>query len=137
MGSGLITLPNADNRYLKGDGAIVDGTKTKSPSLTVLSAAFSKIRKWPELGAASAFLLAFVIFSILAAPRFFTAHNLAVIFTIVSELGIIAIGVAFLMIAGEIDLSVGAVYAVSGLLFVTLANHINSVSYTHLTLPTN
>jgi len=37
-----------------------------------------------------------------------------------------AIGVAFLMIAGEFDLSVSSVYALSGFLFVTLANKFNS-----------
>ncbi len=37
-----------------------------------------------------------------------------------------AIGVAFLMIAGEFDLSVSSVYAFSGFLFVTLANKYNS-----------
>ena len=104
----------------------MDSPRTKRLSQTLLSSAFSKIRKWPELGVVSAFLITFVIFSILAAPRFFTVRNLTGVFTIVSELGIIAIGVAFLMIAGEFDLSAGAVYAISGLLFVTLANHINS-----------
>lgn len=74
----------------------------------------------------TAFLTLFVTFSILA-PKFLTLKNLTGVFTIVSELGIMTIGVTFLMIAGEFDLSVGSVYALSGLLFVTLANQLNSL----------
>lgn len=91
------------------------------------SPALSKIRRWPELGVILAFLTLLVIFSVLGAPMFLTLRNLTGVFTIVAELGIMAIGVTFLMIAGEFDLSVGSVYALSGLLFVTLANRMNSL----------
>jgi len=72
-----------------------------------------------------AFLILLIVFSILS-PHFFTLRNLTGVLTVVSELGIMTIGVAFLMIAGEFDLSVSSVYAFSGFLFVTLANRINS-----------
>jgi len=86
---------------------------------------FSQVRKWPEFGVIFAFLILFIIFSIFSS-KFFTLRNITGILTIVSELGIMAIGVAFLMIAGEFDLSVSSVYALSGFLFVTLANKFNS-----------
>ena len=86
----------------------------------------SRIRRWPEFGVILAFSTIFVVFSLLA-PKFVSLRNLTGVFTIVSELGIITIGVAFLMIAGEFDLSVGSVYALCGFLFVTLANSFNSV----------
>ena len=86
---------------------------------------FSQIRRWPEFGVILAFLILFTIFSIFSS-KFFTLRNITGILTIVSELGIMAIGVAFLMIAGEFDLSVSSVYALSGFLFVTLANSFNS-----------
>lgn len=86
-----------------------------------LSLPLSRIRRWPESGVILAFLTTFVVFSILA-PKFLTLRNLTGVFTIVSELGIMTIGVAFLMIAGEFDLSVSSVYALSGFLFVTLGN---------------
>ena len=86
---------------------------------------FSQIRRWPEFGVILAFLILFTIFSIFSS-KFFTLRNITGILTIVSELGIMAIGVAFLMIAGEFDLSVSSVYALSGFLFVTLANRFNS-----------
>lgn len=86
---------------------------------------FSQIRRWPEFGVILAFLVLLVIFSIFSS-NFLTLRNITGILTIVSELGIVAIGVAFLMIAGEFDLSVSSVYAFSGFLFVTLANKYNS-----------
>jgi len=86
---------------------------------------FSQIRRWPEFGVMLAFLVLLTIFSIFSS-NFLTLRNITGILTIVSELGIMAIGVAFLMIAGEFDLSVSSVYAFSGFLFVTLANKYNS-----------
>ena len=90
-----------------------------------LSLSLSQIRRWPEFGVILAFSTIFMVFSILA-PKFVTLRNLTGVFTIVSELGIMTIGVAFLMIAGEFDLSVSSVYALSGFLFVTLANRFTS-----------
>jgi simple sugar transport system permease protein len=86
---------------------------------------FSQIRRWPEFGVIFAFLVLLAFFSIFSS-NFLTLRNITGILTIVSELGIMAIGVAFLMIAGEFDLSVSSVYAFSGFLFVTLANKYNS-----------
>lgn len=80
-----------------------------------------KIRTYPAFGVLAAWLVIFGIFSV-TGRQFFTLSNLVGIFTIVSELGIMAIGVAFLMISDEFDLSVGAVYATSGLIFGLLAN---------------
>jgi len=64
---------------------------------------FSQIRRWPEFGVIIAFLVLLAIFSIFSS-KFLTLRNITGILTIVSELGIMAIGVAFLMIAGEFDL---------------------------------
>jgi simple sugar transport system permease protein len=86
---------------------------------------FSQIRRCPEFGVILAFLVLLTIFSIFSS-NFLTLRNITGILTIVSELGIMAIGVAFLMIAGEFDLSVSSIYAFSGFLFVTLANKYNS-----------
>lgn len=98
-----------------------------------LSLSLSRIRRWPEFGVILAFSTIFIVFSVLA-PKFITLRNLTGVFTIVSELGIMTIGVAFLMIAGEFDLSVSSVYALSGFLFVTLANSFNSVLALIITL---
>jgi simple sugar transport system permease protein len=47
----------------------------------------------------------------LANPAFVSALNMSNMFALIPELGIIALGITLLMIAGEFDLSVGAVFA--------------------------
>jgi len=86
---------------------------------------FSRIRKYPGFGVLIAFLVVFAIFSVIA-PKFLTLGNLTGVFTIVSELGIVTIGVTFLMIAGEFNLAVSGIYVFSAFLFATLANNIYS-----------
>jgi len=85
-----------------------------------------KFRHRPEVGVILAFVVMSVIFSILS-PSFLSLRNLTGMLTVVAELGIMVIGIAFLMITGEFDLSVSSVYAFGGFLFVTLANGMNSL----------
>ncbi len=60
-------------------------------------------------------LLSVTIAFTLLSKEFLTVHTFAGILTLASELGIVAIGEAFLIISGEFDLSVGSVYAVSAM----------------------
>ena len=55
-------------------------------------------------------------------PLFASLDTAASIASIAAELGLMAVGVAFLMIAGEFDLSVGSVFAASGMLAIWLLN---------------
>ena len=74
-----------------------------------------------EIGAIGGLLIVMVVFSLLS-DKFLTWQNFIGIFTITSELGIIAIGICFLMIAGEFDLSVGSVFAVAPMVGALLGN---------------
>jgi simple sugar transport system permease protein len=67
------------------------------------------------------FLLLFIFFAI-AAPNFLTGFALANILTFASISGIMVIGVAVLMIAGEFDLSVGSTFAVASYVFALSMN---------------
>jgi simple sugar transport system permease protein len=71
------------------------------------------------------FIIVFVIFALFA-NNFLTALSISNIVTYASINGIIAIGVAILMIAGEFDLSVGSVLAVSSYVFaLSLSENVN------------
>lgn len=72
--------------------------------------------KWDEAGVAIALLSLTLIFTILA-PEFLTLRTWGSIATFASVLGIIALGSCLLMTAGEFDLSVGSVCALTGMLF--------------------
>ena len=63
-------------------------------------------------------------------PAFLNSRNLANILTQSAPVGIIAIGMTFVIIAGAIDLSVGAIAAFAGVLFATLLTDSFSYSYT-------
>ncbi|OYT62809.1 MAG: ABC transporter permease [Thermofilum sp. ex4484_15] len=52
----------------------------------------------------------------------FDYYTLSTLLTFSAEVGIIAVGVAFLMISGEFDMSVGAVGALTAISFITLIN---------------
>lgn len=61
-----------------------------------------------------------VFFSLECKGRFFTAANLITIVRQVTTMGIAALGVSFLMITGNLDFSVGAIYALVGVLSTLL-----------------
>ncbi len=80
-----------------------------------------KILYRPEIGAVVGAILVISAFSYLT-EAFLTTDNLIAILTIGAELGIVVVGVAFLMISGEFNLSVGAVFALAPLTVITLTN---------------
>lgn len=67
-----------------------------------------------EMGVLIALVLMCVYLSF-AAPQFLNVQNLLNIGRQVSLLGIMAVGMTFVLISAEVDLSVGSIYALSGL----------------------
>ena len=67
------------------------------------------------------FALVFLIFGLLA-PRFLTPKNLEIILSNASYIGIIAVGMTFVLLTGGIDLSVGAVMYVSAVVTGLVVN---------------
>jgi simple sugar transport system permease protein len=80
-----------------------------------------RLARAPEAVALISFLAVFAFFA-LSAPNFLTAMALADIATFGSITGIVVIGVALLMIAGEFDLSVGSNFAVASYVWAILLN---------------
>ncbi len=66
-----------------------------------------------------AFILLFAILAI-ASPVFLTATNIINIFRQISVIGIIAVGMTYVIITGGIDLSVGAIVAFSGVITTSM-----------------
>ncbi len=73
----------------------------------------------PEITALMVMIVLGAIFFI-NTPVFLSAGNWRVLFGIIPELGLLALGVTILMIAGEFDLSVGSMFALGGMLPVLL-----------------
>lgn len=67
-------------------------------------------------------LIALMIFSGILSPAFLSRRNILNIFWQTSYVGIIAVGITFVMIAGGIDLSVGSMVALMGAFAITMVN---------------
>lgn len=74
-----------------------------------------------KYGILIALLVICTILSI-ATPNFFSAQNLIIVLRQVSINGILAIGVTFVIIAGGIDLSLGSVVALTGVVAASFAH---------------
>ena len=69
-------------------------------------------RRHPEIGIFGVFMILVIVFSV-GSENFRSLDMATSILTVAANVGIIALGCAFLMIAGEFDISVGAVYLFS------------------------
>src|SRR6056297_3085570 len=88
---------------------------------TLLNQLGTRIIRLKEIGALIGLIVIIFIFSILS-NKFLQWGNINGILTMTAELGLVAVGVCMLMIAGEFDLSVGSVYAVVPMVGALLAN---------------
>jgi simple sugar transport system permease protein len=71
----------------------------------------------PELGALAGLVLVIIFFLFTANSSMFTLSGMMTILAPASQLGILAIAAALLMIGGEFDLSIGSMIAFTGLAF--------------------
>jgi simple sugar transport system permease protein len=77
----------------------------------------------PEVAAAAGVVLVWVFFSVLAGAPFRSVAGAATYLNAAAPLGILAVGVALLMIGGEFDLSVGSVLGAAGMSVMLLTTH--------------
>jgi simple sugar transport system permease protein len=86
-------------------------------------ASVGDLARRPETGALIGTLSVFVFFAIFGGGQFLSAGGAASWLNVAAELGIIAIPVGLLMIAGELDLSVGSVLASSSMTVAIVSGH--------------
>ncbi|MEM7776262.1 MAG: ABC transporter permease [Pseudomonadota bacterium] len=79
-----------------------------------------RLIKRPELGAIAGLILVTTFFAFTADSAMFTLAGFMNFMSPASQLGILAIGAALLMIGGEFDLSLGSMVAFAGLIFAAL-----------------
>src|SRR5579859_7290067 len=81
-----------------------------------------KLLRRAELGALGGTVIAWLIFAIEAHDKgFLTLLGTANYLEVASELGILAVPVALLMIGGEFDLSIGSMIGVAGMIIAILS----------------
>ena len=74
----------------------------------------------PELGAVAGLVVVTLFFAATADPAMFTSAGFINFLSPAAHLGILAVGAALLMVAGEFDLSIGSMVAFAGLVFSAL-----------------
>jgi len=78
----------------------------------------------PEVAAAVGVLLVWSVFAVAAGPTFRSLSGTAAYLNAAAPLGILAVGVALLMIGGEFDLSVGSIVGASGIVLMLLTTQL-------------
>jgi ribose transport system permease protein len=80
-------------------------------------------RSLPELAALLFVLIALIVFFSIRSPYFLTHNNILNVLTAIAVTGIIAVPGTMLLIAGQVDLSVGSGAALCGVVLATVAEH--------------
>ena len=93
---------------------MVEAVRTGARASSTGRFAFSRLLRARETGVFLA-LTVLCLFLSIATDGFLTSTNLLNVGRQVSLLGIMAVGMTFVLISGEVDLSVGSIYAFSGL----------------------
>lgn len=112
----LLITGGLSYRYARQVDDVSDDMR-RAVSLTPGKAIRFELAKSPSAGAIIGFIVIFLGFT-MATDLFIEQRSLASFLTNVSTKGIIAIGVTFLMISGEFDLSVGSILGVTAMVFM-------------------
>lgn len=92
---------------------VPDSEKSQKPSF------WKALLHHREVGVACALIVVFSVFFSMK-REFLNPGTLGDIVTIAAELGVVAVGASFLMISGEMDLSVGSNFALGGMILAML-----------------
>lgn len=84
---------------------------------------FRRLLARPELGSAAGVVLVWGLFAVVAGDAFRSLAGTAAYLNAAAPLGILAVAVCLLMIAGEFDLSVGSIIGIAGMAIMLLTRH--------------
>jgi ribose transport system permease protein len=93
-----------------------------SPATFGLRSVTDRLSRFREGGMLAAVIVTGLVFTVLD-PTFISIGNLANISDQISYLGLLAVAMTFVLIAGEIDLSIGSIVGLAGVVFGLLLEH--------------
>lgn len=100
-----------------------------STKATKTSGAFGRLARRPEAGTVLGCVVVYIFFATLGGPVFLGAPGWSSFLNMAAEVGIIALPVGLLMIAGELDISVGAVLPAASLTTAVVSGHYDLPTY--------
>jgi ribose transport system permease protein len=98
------------------EAAALETSRTESPVLAILRSSVGR-----SLGLVVALLLICLVGVVTAGDRFASADNVVTILRLAATIGVISVGMTFVITGGGIDLSVGAIMALSSVWCTTVA----------------
>lgn len=107
----------------KNDSNTSVPTPSGSTTPTTSGVSLGNLIRRPEAGALIATVAIYIFFAVFGGSSFTASEGTATWLNPAAELGIIAIPVGLLMIAGELDLSVGSVLASSSMALAIVSGH--------------
>lgn len=96
---------------------------TSAPVSTRASGAIGRAIRRPEAGSFLGMFVVFIFFAFAAGLIFLSPAGFASWLNVAAEIGIVALPIGMLMIAGELDLSIGSVIPASSLTFAIISGH--------------
>src|SRR5260370_13339984 len=108
--------------------------ETKSDQRTQIGSSWRSIAKWAQTLGPLIALLLLVVIGVLLNPNFLSWNNLSNVLTRSAFIGIISVGGTFVIVTGQIDLSVGAMAAFIAKLMIII---MNGLAQSGVTRPTS
>lgn len=94
-----------------------------TPKIQGSGLSLSRMIRRPETGAFLGLLAVFIFFAVFGGKTFLSAAGFASWLNIAAEIGIVALPIGLLMIAGELDISIGSVIPASSLAVAIISGH--------------
>lgn len=98
-------------------------TQSSSTANSSLMPSIGRMIRRPEAGSFIGMVAVFLFFMVSAGEIFVSPAGFSSWLNIAAEIGIVALPIGLLMIAGELDLSIGAIIPASSLTVATLSSH--------------
>lgn len=98
-------------------------SSTVPPGKSTSGRALARLARRPEAGSFLGMVAVFVFFSISAGAAFLSPAGFSSWLNVAAEIGIVALPIGLLMIAGELDLSIGATIPASSLTVAVVSGH--------------
>ncbi|CAH2406684.1 ABC transporter, permease protein [Mesorhizobium ventifaucium] len=98
-------------------------TTAKAGSTPNLWSSIGNLMRRPEVGSFLGMMAVFAFFAIFGGANFVTAGGAASWLNVASEIGIVALPVGLLMIAGELDISIGSVIPATSMTVATISGY--------------
>ena len=96
---------------------------------TRLRSSVGSLLRRPEAGSFLGTVIVFIFFAIFGGKNFVTAGGCASWLNVASEIGIVALPIGLLMIAGELDISIGSIIPASSMTVAVISGHFGAPIY--------